>query len=196
MLTVSSIEQPDVTKHVIEIVRNSLSYAFHNQGDRLPEHLIPTHPALADSLACFVSLSDHGGLRGCVGTTVPNGRLDNNISWYAHEAAFHDPRFDPIRSEEFAKLNTTVSVMSKPLQMVANSEAELIEQLIPGRDGLMIQYGQLNGVFLPCMWREFSEPTAFLHALKEKAGWPPHGWTAAMRALVFQTYRIEGALAN
>ena len=193
----SEFEQPEIAHHIIQIVRDALGYAYqHKQHkhNRLPDHLVKTHPALAQSLACFVSLNDSSGLRGCVGTTVANGRLDNNIAWYAHEAAFHDPRFDPIPAKDLANLTSVVSILSMPLALQVNSEAELVQQLIPNRDGLIVQYGQASGVFLPCMWAQYPDANDFLQALKNKAGWPDHGWTNAMKVSVFQTYRISGQL--
>ncbi|WP_440905968.1 AmmeMemoRadiSam system protein A [Catenovulum sp. SX2] len=200
MLAVSSFvqsefEQPEIAQHIIQLVRDALDYAYQHNHQRLPEHLINPHPVLANSLACFVSLNDHSGLRGCVGTTVANGRLDNNIVWYAHEAAFHDPRFDPIPAKDFADLTCVVSIMSMPLPLQVDSEDQLLQQLIPQRDGLIIQYGQATAVFLPCMWAQYPKAEDFLQALKYKAGWPEHGWTHAMKASVFQTYRISGALS-
>ena len=190
----SEFEQPEIAHHIIKLVRDALNYAFEHNQQRLPETLVEPHPILAQPLACFVSLNDHSGLRGCVGTTVASGRLDTNIAWYAHEAAFHDPRFDPIPAKDLADLTCVVSIMSMPLAMQADSEQQLIQQLIPKRDGLIIQYGQASAVFLPCMWAEYQDAVTFLQALKRKAGWPEHGWTHAMKASVFQTYRISGKL--
>lgn len=192
--TQSEFEQPEIAHHIIQLVRDALSYAYSHNQKRLPEHLINAHPILSTSLACFVSLNDHSGLRGCVGTTVAHGRLDNNIVWYAHEAAFHDPRFDPIPQKDLPDLSCVVSIMSMPLPVQAESEQHLLEQLIPKQDGLIIQYGQATAVFLPCMWTQYPNAEDFLQALKRKAGWPEHGWTHAMKASVFQTYRISGAL--
>ncbi len=193
-MPLSVFEQDEVKQHIISIVDQALLYAFKNNGNRLPEHLIPRSPQLAQPLACFVSLSHNELLRGCVGTTIASERLDNNIAWYTHEAAFHDPRFDPIEKNELAGLSAAVSVMTAPLLLNVSSEADLIDQLIPNRDGVMIQYGQLSAIFLPCQWQTYPQPAAFLNALKQKAGWPLHGWTHAMRAWVFQTYKVEGAL--
>ncbi|EWH08707.1 dioxygenase [Catenovulum agarivorans DS-2] len=191
----SEFEQPEIAEHIIQLVKDALEYAYQHNQSRLPERLVSTHPVLAKPLACFVSLNDHSGLRGCVGTTVANGRLDKNIAWYAHEAAFHDPRFDPIPAKDFAELTCVVSIMSMPLALQADDEQQLLQQLIPQRDGLIIQYGQASGVFLPCMWTQYPDAADFLQALKQKAGWPEHGWTHAMKASVFQTYRISGALS-
>ncbi|MCU4674420.1 AmmeMemoRadiSam system protein A [Catenovulum sp. 2E275] len=193
-MPLSVFEQTDVKQHILSVVTDSLAYAFENNGNRLPEHLIPKHPLLAEPLACFVSLSAKSVLRGCVGTTFTTERLDTNIAWYTHEAAFHDPRFDPIDSKELTQLSTAVSVMTKPLPLAVTSENDLLEQLIPFKDGLMIQYGQLSGIFLPCQWQSYPQPDEFLYQLKLKAGWPDHGWTKAMKAWVFQTYKVEGDL--
>ncbi|KMT64402.1 AmmeMemoRadiSam system protein A [Catenovulum maritimum] len=187
-------DDAELKNSIISLANQAISYAFLHNGDRLPDHLIVKNPELCESMACFVSLSEGEMLRGCVGTTVANDRLDTNIAWYAHEAAFHDPRFDPIQREDLTKLTVKVSLLSKPLPLVVENEAHLLEQLVPNKDGLIIQYGQLTGVFLPCMWQKFNSPEAFLVALKEKAGWPQHSWTQAMKASVFQTYYFEGPL--
>lgn len=193
-LAISIFEQNDVKQQILNIVSNALSYAFTNEGNRLPEHLIARHSSLAEPLACFVSIKAAGLLRGCVGTTFTSDRLDNNIAWYAHEAAFHDPRFDPLSASELNQLTSAVSIMTSPLLLQVTSEQNLLEQLIPHKDGLIIQYGQLSSIFLPCMWQQYTQPEIFLNELKNKAGWPAHGWTEAMKAWVFQTHKIEGRL--
>lgn len=92
-------------------------------------------------------------------------------------AAFRDPRFPPVEVAELAGLTIEVSLLS-PLERVEfDSEADLLKQLRPGHDGLLLEHGFHRGTFLPAVWRELPEPGMFLRRLKVKAGLAADFWS-------------------
>ncbi|MBP0049045.1 AmmeMemoRadiSam system protein A [Marinobacterium sp. AK62] len=123
---------------------------------------------LDERLACFVTLESEGRLRGCIGSLQPNRRLAEEIVHNAIQAALHDPRFLPLSPDEPVRIQVSVLSPLEPLAFA--SEAELLEQLRPGRDGLLISQGIAQSTFLPDVWRHFGAPQAFLQALKQKGG--------------------------
>ncbi len=138
--------------------------------------------------ASFVTLTLDGELRGCMGSLTPNGSLVEDLLDHARAAAFHDPRFDPLRREELPRLGVEVSLLSPLRPLAWSDEADLLRQLRPGVDGLLLECEGRNVTFLPQVWEELPDPPAFLLALKRKAGWPAGFWSPHLRAW---TYTVE-----
>jgi len=124
----------------------------------------------------FVTLTAGGRLRGCIGSILPQRALVADVAWNAYSAAFEDPRFQKLTREAFAGLALSVSVLSAPQAMRFADEAELLAQLRPGRDGLILSAGQHRAVFLPQVWAQLAEPPEFLGRLKRKAGLAADAW--------------------
>lgn len=129
-------------------------------------------PALQIHRATFVTLLRAGRLRGCIGTTEANDPLILSTARYAHAAAFHDPRFPPVTREEFETICISLSLLTPAEELIFADEAELVEQIRPGHDGLIIAHDSNRAVFLPSVWESLPDPVAFLRELKHKGGLP------------------------
>jgi len=100
--------------------------------------------ALAAPGAAFVTLHLHGQLRGCIGTVTPRGEpLAQNVVAMARAAAVEDPRFPPLRPDELADVDLEISVLG-PLVPV-----ERPDEIVVGRDGLLVEEGFRRGLLLP-----------------------------------------------
>ncbi len=92
----------------------------------------------------FVSLHEHGELRGCIGTIEPvTGSIAQEIIRNGVAAASEDPRFAPVREDELDYLSYSVDVLFPP---------ELIEDesfLDPVRYGVIVSKGRRRGLLLP-----------------------------------------------
>lgn len=132
--------------------------------------------------ATFVTLEIRGRLRGCIGMLEACRPLVEDVAENAFAAAFDDPRFPPLRASEFDELDIHVSVLSPPEPMSFTDEEDLLRQLRPGVDGLIISDGRRRATFLPSVWEELPEPRAFLAHLKQKAGLRAGHWSATFRA--------------
>ena len=117
-----------------------------------PAPLPPMHAALADPGATFVTLTQRGELRGCIGSLEPRRRLDVDVRENAVAAAFLDPRFSPLRRHEFDAVVVEVSLLGRSEPLAFDDEAELLAQLLPGRDGLIIEHQGRRATFLPQVW--------------------------------------------
>ena len=113
--------------------------------------------------------------------TVLSLLLAKDVAENAVAAAFHDPRFEPLSIEEAEKLEIHISVLSPPEELNFSSEADLLEQIRPGVDGLILQAGGRRGTFLPSVWEELPEKEMFLMYLKMKAGLPTDYWSDSLR---------------
>ncbi|MDZ7622800.1 MAG: AmmeMemoRadiSam system protein A [Candidatus Competibacteraceae bacterium] len=132
--------------------------------------------------ATFVTLEIGGQLRGCIGALTAYQPLVQDVAAHAYAAAFEDPRFPALREDEFPKLEIHISVLSPPESLHFDSEEELLAQLRPGVDGLIIHFQTYRATFLPAVWEHLPDPHVFLSQLKLKAGLPLDFWSPELRA--------------
>lgn len=121
--------------------------------------------------AVFVTLHKNGRLRGCIGTTQPMEPLLNAVAYYAHAAAFEDPRFLAVQAEEVPELHIEISVLS-PMRRIASHD-----EIVPNVHGVMARKGRHAGLFLPQVWEQLPNKDEFMGYLcAEKAGLPFDAW--------------------
>jgi AmmeMemoRadiSam system protein B/AmmeMemoRadiSam system protein A len=137
---------------------------------------------LREAGATFVTLQRHGQLRGCIGSLEARRPLADDVKSNAVAAALHDTRFAPLTVAELEGLVVEVSLLSAPQPLVATGEEDLLRQLRPGIDGLVLQRGLQRATFLPQVWEQLPQPRAFVEHLKRKAGLPPGVWDERIRA--------------
>jgi AmmeMemoRadiSam system protein B/AmmeMemoRadiSam system protein A len=131
--------------------------------------------------ACFVTLTRHGELRGCIGTLEAHRSLEIDVRENAVAAAFRDPRFMPLGRGEFEEIRVEVSLLTPAEPLAVTSEADALAALQPHVDGVVFEYGHYRSTFLPQVWAQLPEPAAFLAQLKRKAGLPADFWAEGVR---------------
>lgn len=120
--------------------------------------------------ASFVTLHIGGRLRGCIGTISAYRSIAADVTNNARNAAFRDPRFPALSADEYADLSVEVSLLSPAVPVDCQDDADLLAQLRPGVDGVLIEAGDKRGTFLPQVWEQLPDPKDFLAQLKAKAG--------------------------
>jgi AmmeMemoRadiSam system protein A len=120
----------------------------------------------------FVTITEHGQLRGCIGTLLFDDYVVNNVQLMAIQAAFHDPRFKPITADELNSLEYEVTILHPPTPVTDLSE------IIVGKHGLIVERGyDRRGLLLPQVAVEQGwDVTTFLRATCEKAGLAPYAY--------------------
>lgn len=131
--------------------------------------------------AAFVTLTLDGKLRGCIGTIEAHRTLGDDVKANALAAAFHDPRFKALTTDEFINVKIEVSVLSPVTLMQWRDEDDALAQLRPGIDGVIFEYGHHRSTFLPQVWEEFPDAKTFMGNLKYKGGLPPDFWDPAVK---------------
>jgi AmmeMemoRadiSam system protein A len=126
--------------------------------------------------AVFVTLTEDGTLRGCIGSIEPYRPLRDDVRHNARAAAFADPRFPPLTADELPRVRIEVSLLSPREALRPGSRAEVLAQLRPGVDGVVLSHGRHRGVFLPQVWEQVPVPERFLERLVAKAGLPSGWW--------------------
>ena len=171
---------------LLDVARASIQHGLRHgraltvNSDDYPETLRPLR-------ATFVTLEIGGQLRGCIGALAACLPLVQDVAAHAHAAAFEDPRFPELRPEEFPKLEVFISVLSPPEPMRFNSEEDLLAQMRPGVDGLILQFRHYRATFLPAVWESLPDPYVFLAQLKHKAGLPLDFWSPELRVERYTT---------
>jgi len=138
------------------------------------------HARLEERSATFVTLKLAGGLRGCVGSLQAVRTLRDDVRANAIAAAFRDPRFAPLEAGELARTSLEVSLLSAEERITAASESELLAQLRPGVDGVILEFGRHRATLLPQVWERVGDPREFLAALRLKARLPEDFWCDGM----------------
>ena len=138
-------------------------------------------PELHQSGATFITLTQRGQLRGCIGSLEAWRPLLADVQENARNAAFRDPRFAPLRAEELPVTRVEVSLLTPAESMTFTDEADALTQLRPETDGVIFSAGSHRSTFLPQVWEQLPEPAVFLAHLKQKAGLPPNYWGPDVR---------------
>jgi AmmeMemoRadiSam system protein A len=176
---------------LIELARASIAHGLEH-GRALPVR-VEAHPAEWQAeRACFVTLQRDARLRGCIGHLQPVQPLVRDVAENAFNAAFRDPRFPPLHPAELEALDIHISILGLPEIIAAGSEQELLGQLRPGMDGLIIEAHGRRATFLPSVWAQLPNPADFLMHLRHKAGLPPRGWEDELRAWRYEVDEIGG----
>lgn len=144
-------------------------------------------PWLQQCGATFVTLTKDGQLRGCIGSLEAARPLGIDVAENALSAAFRDPRFPRLAADEWPRCEVEVSLLSAPKRLEFADEADLLAQLAPGVDGVILECDGKRSTFLPQVWESLPDKRAFLGELVKKAGLPAD--TRLGRCRVFR-YRV------
>ena len=147
------------------------------------------HPWLDTPGAAFVTLTQQGALRGCIGSLTAYRPLREDVADNAVNAALRDPRFPPLSARELAETRIEVSVLSEPEPYPFTHRADAVSGLRPGVDGLILEYGSHRGTFLPQVWESLPDKLQFLTQLKLKAGLPADFRTGRCRVLRYRVMK-------
>ena len=127
----------------VRLARKSLeSYILNRKVIDIPEDL--PDEMINRRAGAFVSIHEHGALRGCIGTIGPTeDSLAEEIIRNAISASTRDPRFSPIRADELKWLEISVDVLGEPERIESEDELDV------KRYGVIVTSGRRRGLLLP-----------------------------------------------
>jgi len=157
------------------------------RGDLAPQPFAEWAPELRALRSSFVTLRIDRELRGCCGTLDAPRPLAEDVWRNAWAAGFRDPRFPPLTPREWLRSELQISVLSPAASLCVASEQELLAELRPGVDGLILEFGASRVTFLPAVWAQIADPEMFVRQLKLKAGWRADFWSPDLRALRYES---------
>jgi len=142
-----------------------------------PAQAFDPAPWLGEPGATFVTLTQRGELRGCIGSLEAHRPLLEDVKANARAAAFRDPRFDPLTSGELDTVRVEVSLLSPQQALEFRDEQDALAQLRPLVDGVVFEWGRYRSTFLPQVWEQLPRKEEFMGRLKLKAGLPADFWS-------------------
>ncbi len=160
------------------------------RGKKLPpldETLLT--PNLREEGSSFVTLTEHGQLRGCIGSLEPYQSLVEDVREHAVAAAVNDPRFPPVEEAELNGIQIEVSRLTSPVPLEYKDAEDLLAKLCPHVDGVILRDGFHRATFLPQVWEKIPDPVDFLDNLCYKMGANPSLWRK--KHLDVLTYKVE-----
>ncbi len=164
-------------KYLLSIAKQSIENGLEGSQADTDSSALPVElERLKNPGASFVTLNKDDQLRGCIGTLEAVRPLHEDVSHNAYNAAFRDPRFMPLTKHEVAQLNVGISYLTAPVPMKnVVTLNDLLDQLQPGEDGLIISEGFRRATFLPSVWEQLPDKQLFVQHLLRKAG--ISGWS-------------------
>jgi uncharacterized protein len=178
----------DARRTLLEIARAAISAGVAGHPAP-PLDLVSLPVELRAEGACFVTLTRHGNLRGCIGSLEARRALALDVREHAQDAALQDYRFPPVTAAELDSLHIEISVLTKPEPLAYSTAEELARALKPGVDGVILAQGRQRATFLPQVWEQLPEAQIFLSHLCEKMGAAPDLWRKTH--LEVFTYQVE-----
>lgn len=188
MCSTNTLASPLSQQHkqqLMAIARHAIEYGL-SHGTAPDIDISQYSPELQTLCATFVTLNVHHQLRGCIGTLKAYQPLARDVAEHAFAAAFKDPRFSPVTEIEISQLEIHISVLMPAETMHCQSEEDLLRQLQPGIDGLILTSGHHQATFLPSVWESLTDRKQFVQQLKLKAGLDINYWS---NDILLQRYR-------
>jgi uncharacterized protein len=147
---------------------------------------VPAAAALNAIGATFVTLERGTRLLGCIGTLDAVRPLYEDAMANAYKSAFADPRLPSVTPDDYVAMDVKVSVLSTKAPMAAGSRLELVAELEPGRDGVLLAGDGFRATFLPSVWAKVTSSEQFVDLLLHKGG-RDDGWLPGLRAFRYRT---------
>jgi AmmeMemoRadiSam system protein A len=176
-------------KTLLQLARQALEGGVRGDAPA-PIRYSELSPALHENGACFVTLTQHGQLRGCIGTLEAHQPLAQDVQEHAIAAALNDYRFPPVTPDELDQIEIEVSRLTDPQPLHYIDSEDLLEKLQPGIDGVTLRdsFGR-RATFLPQVWRQLPDKVEFLSHLCHKMGASSDAWRT--QRLTVHTYQVE-----
>jgi AmmeMemoRadiSam system protein A len=181
---------PETTAALLSIAREAVTAAA-THAPRPRHESTSVTAALDEPGAAFVTITEHGSLRGCMGSLVAEQPLGDAVASAAVSAAVRDPRFFPLGERELPEIHIDVSVLGPAVPLRDPAAFR------PGIDGIIVARDGRRALLLPEVATDQGwGAREMLDAVCEKAGLVGHAWhDPRTRLFVFRTIRVSEAEA-
>lgn len=161
-------------KKAIEFVRLVLFRTVNNK--QVPEKNLPS--VFDEKHGVFTTLHTYPStkLRGCIGIPEPIMSLKKALIDSA-QSVTHDPRFPVLQKNELDNIIVEVTILTKPMPIDKKKEEHILNNIVVGRDGLIIEQGFFKGLLLPQVpIEQHWDKKTFIEQTCLKAGLPTEAW--------------------
>ena len=179
---------PDERDRLLELARAAVAVSARAADDEELDRAFERVRGLRRCAAAFVTLTEEGELRGCMGSLDASRPVAESVLGAATSAARRDPRFRPVLPAELSRIEIEVSVLG-PLVVLHDPERFRL-----GIDGIIVERGARRGLLLPEVAAMLSwDLTEMLDTTCLKAGLPRGAWrTQGTIVYAFRTDRFGG----
>lgn len=173
-------------RELLALARRSIAQGF-TSATPLRVRLDAFATELREPAAVFVTLTQKGELRGCVGSLQARNALPQAVADAAFNSAFQDRRFERLGADELDQTCIEIALLSPLRELRVDSREALLHSLRPGIDGLLLEDRGRSATFLPKVWDNIGTPAAFVEQLMLKAGLPADHWSESLRVQRYRT---------
>ncbi len=159
-------------EELLKLARSAIESGLNNSRVIIPENIKKKY---SEKKASFVTLTENGNLRGCIGSLYPKQELYKDIIENAKHAAFDDYRFSLLKKSELPEIIIEISVLSIPEKINFKDEKQLLQKISEDM-GIILKKGFSSATFLPQVWEEIPNKIDFLEQLSVKAGMDKNSW--------------------
>jgi AmmeMemoRadiSam system protein A len=163
-----------VKQFLLKLARANLEASVKNLPPVYPKNEIPE--IVKEKRGCFVTLTKKGQLRGCIGYIEGIKPLYEAVIDNAKNAALSDPRFSPVTPDELSQIKIEISILTKPEPIYFKDPQDLLNKIVPFKDGIILTKDFYQSTFLPQVWEQLPDKIQFLEHLSLKAGMHKDGW--------------------
>ena len=180
--------QPEERRTLLACARAALAAATGHRSPSFLGEVLDATTGLDQPARAFVTLTESGRLRGCMGSLDPGRSVRDSVVAATIRAALEDPRFEPVTEEELPALRVAISVLGPDRPFVSPAAFR------PGIDGVIVERGRYGALLLPEVATTFGwDALGMLGAVCRKAGLPEDAWLGRETRLVtFETVRFTG----
>lgn len=170
---------------LLKLARDAIEY-YLKTGERLEIEIVDQ--VFLQERAVFVTLTEDGELRGCIGHILPIQELYQDVIENAINAATGDPRFSSMQINELDDLKIEISLLSLPEEIKYKNTEDLLNK-INHKMGIIIEKDFYHAVFLPQVWEQLPKKEEFLSYLCRKAGLSANHWQKG--DLIVKKFTVE-----
>ncbi len=172
----------DDGRSAVHLAREAIARQFGSDPPRDPsapfrDRSLPR--SFDEPRGVFVTLASHPrhNLRGCIGFPLAIYPLRAAIPRVAVAAAFEDPRFPPVGTDELPRIVVEVSVLTTPERIAVARPVDRVAAVDVGRHGLIVRDRERSGLLLPQVAVDWGwDAERFLAEACRKAGLAPDAW--------------------
>lgn len=185
---------PNPLEQLPQLARSYLENRLSGQPGAVDKNKwLQAYPLLAQTGACFVTLTKKGRLRGCIGSLEAHRSLLDDLLDNAEGAAVRDPRFRPLLRQELDETNLEISILTPALPLQYANTEDLLAKLQPGEHGVILSQSGRRATFLPQVWEQLPDKPTFLTHLCQKAGLNGDCWRHKPGIQVYTVVKIKEA---
>jgi len=164
---------------LLELSRKTLE-TYYNENKVLEISKKEVPRKLRKNQACFVTLNNQDGLRGCIGDLIAEKPIYECVIENSINAAINDARFSPVTKEELEDIKIDINLLTKPKKLKNKNPQEILKKVKRYNSGVILKQGPYQSTYLPTVWDLISNKISFLENLCVKGKMNKNCWQSPL----------------